>query len=61
MRRGAAAQGGYLDGTLIDTLQQRIKQALRRNERLKPEEAAVLAILRQRLAKEAKRKAKAVA
>jgi len=48
---------GYLDGTLIDTLQQRIKQALRRKEKLKPEEAAVLAILRQRLEKEARRKA----
>ena len=49
----------YLEGTLIDTLQQRIKQALRREEALKPEEAAVLAILRTRLEKEARRKAKA--
>lgn len=51
----------YLDGTLIDTLQQRIKQALRREEKLKPEEAAVLAILRTRLEKEAKKKPKAAA
>ena len=46
----------YLEGTLIDTLQQRIKQALRREEQLKPEEAAVLAILRTRLEKESARK-----
>jgi DNA topoisomerase-1 len=45
----------YLEGTLIETLQQRIKQALRRNEQLKPEEAAVLAILRTRLEKEARK------
>ncbi|MDF3074392.1 MAG: putative topoisomerase [Alphaproteobacteria bacterium] len=49
----------YLEGTLIETLQQRIKQALRREEKLKPEEAAVLAVLRTRLEEEARRKAKA--
>ena len=42
----------YLEGTLIDTLQQRIKAAMKREAALKPEEAAVLAILRTRLEKE---------
>lgn len=49
----------YLEGTLIDTLQQRIRRALRREEKLKPEEAAVLAILRTRLEREARKRKKA--
>ncbi|MGE0154465.1 MAG: DNA topoisomerase IB [Reyranellaceae bacterium] len=48
----------YLEGALIDTLQQRIRQAMRRQEKLKPEEAAVLAILRTRLEREARKRKK---
>ncbi len=45
----------YLEGTLIDTLQQRLKAAMKREAKLRPEEAAVLAILRTRLEQEARR------
>jgi len=43
----------YLDGTLVKTLKQRAEQQLaNRLQRLRPEEAAVLAFLQQRLAGE---------
>jgi len=42
----------YLEGTLIETLEQRIKAAMKRQAKLKPEESAVLAILRTRLDRE---------
>lgn len=45
----------YLEGTLIDTLRQRLKAAMKREAKLRPEEAAVLAILRTRLEREARR------
>lgn len=54
-----AIMNGYLEGTLLDTLQQRIKRAMRKDEKLKPEEAAVLAILRTRLETEARKVKKA--
>jgi DNA topoisomerase-1 len=54
-----AIMDGYLEGTLLDTLQQRIKRAMRKEEKLKPEEAAVLGILRTRLEKEARKMKKA--
>jgi DNA topoisomerase-1 len=54
-----AIMDGYLEGTLLDTLQQRIRRAMRKEEKLKPEEAAVLAILRARLEKEAGKAKKA--
>jgi len=41
----------YLDGSLLDTLKQRAENELKRGiHRLRPEEAAVLGLLRQRLA-----------
>lgn len=43
----------YLDGSLIDTLQQRAKAALRNVAQLHPEEAAVLAFLQERLRRQA--------
>jgi DNA topoisomerase-1 len=43
----------YLDGSLIDTLQQRAKDALRNVAQLHPEEAAVLAFLQERLRRRA--------
>jgi DNA topoisomerase-1 len=46
----------YLDGTLLETLKQRAEQQLRRSlGRMSGEEAAVLALLRQRLAMEKRR------
>ena len=46
----------YLEGTLIDTLQQRAEQELADSmPALRPEEAAVLALLQQRLARERER------
>ncbi len=46
----------YLDGSLIDTLKGRADRALSESlERLSPEEAAVLALLERRLAKEARK------
>jgi len=46
----------YLDGTLVETLKQRAEKQLSEKLRtLQPEEAAVLGLLQQRLAQEAKR------
>jgi len=46
----------YLDGTLVQTLKQRAEKQLNEKlARLRPEEAAVLALLQQRLSQEAKR------
>ena len=46
----------YLDGTLVDTLKQRAEEQLTRSLRaLRPEEAAVLGLLQQRLAAEERR------
>ena len=43
----------YLEGSMIDTLQQRAERAMARSlAHLRPEEAAVLALLQQRLARE---------
>lgn len=43
----------YLDGTMVDVLKERAQQALRTSlDRLRPEEAAVLALLERRLAAE---------
>jgi DNA topoisomerase-1 len=45
---------GYLDGHLVQTLQQRAAQALKESlTSLRPEEAAVMAFLQERLAREA--------
>ena len=47
----------YLDGSLIESLKQRAERELSRSlVGLKPEESAVLALLRQRLSREAQRK-----
>src|SRR5262249_37691327 len=47
----------YLDGSLVQTLKQRAEQQLRgRLRELRPEEAAVLGLLQQRLAREQKRR-----
>jgi DNA topoisomerase-1 len=46
----------YMDGTLVETLKQRAEKQLSKSLRsLRPEEAAVLGLLQQRLAAEAKR------
>src|SRR5205823_2367481 len=46
----------YLDGTLLETLKSKAEQQLSRNVRsLRPEEAAVLGLLQQRLVAEQKR------
>lgn len=46
----------YLDGTLVETLKQRTERHLAKDlKRLRPEEAAVLALLQQRLASEEQR------
>jgi DNA topoisomerase-1 len=45
----------YLDGSMLKTLQSRTEQRMKRLGQLKPEEAAVIALLRQRLAKESHR------
>ena len=46
----------YLDGTLVETLKQRAERQLRRGlHALRPEEAAVLGLLQQRLAAEQRR------
>ena len=43
----------YLDGTMLDTLQQRASEEMSRSlDQLRPEEAAVLGLLQQRLTKE---------
>lgn len=43
--------GAYLDGTLVQTLKRRAQKQIAQNlTRLRPEEAAVLALLQQRLA-----------
>lgn len=50
----------YLEGNLLETLQQRAEQELSRKlHRLQPEEAAVLALLQQRLKREVKQRRKA--
>lgn len=42
----------YMDGSLLDTLQQRATQEMKKLKALKPEEAAVLAFLQERLRRE---------
>jgi DNA topoisomerase-1 len=49
----------YLDGSLLKTLGQRAKAMDKRLSRLRPEEAAVLVLLQQRLADDAKSRPKA--
>ncbi|MEO6724840.1 MAG: DNA topoisomerase IB [Blastocatellia bacterium] len=50
----------YLEGNLLEALQQRAEQELSRKlHRLQPEEAAVLALLQQRLKREVKQRRKA--
>jgi DNA topoisomerase-1 len=49
----------YLDGTLVSTIKQRAEQELSGSvKKLRPEEAAVLGLLQQRLATEQKRRSK---
>ena len=51
--------GAYLDGTLLETLKQRTKnEFVERLPKLRPEEAAVLALLQERLATEDERLAR---
>jgi DNA topoisomerase I len=52
-----AVLDSYMDGTMMRTLSRRVGQAARRkNGKLRPEEHAVLSILQQRLAREAKKR-----
>jgi DNA topoisomerase-1 len=47
----------YMDGSMLETLSRRANQAMRKSiPRLRPQEAAVLAILQQRLSRESKRR-----
>jgi DNA topoisomerase-1 len=48
-----AVLDSYLEGTMLDALQQRTKAELDNLDRLQPEEAAVLTLLQRRLASEA--------
>ena len=50
-----AVLDAYLDGTLLETLKRRADAAMADLGRLRPEEAAVLALLRRRLAREQRR------
>lgn len=45
----------YMDGTMLETFQRRAEEQLKGVQSLKPEEAAVLAFLRQRLAAESRK------
>jgi DNA topoisomerase-1 len=46
----------YMDGSMLEVLQSRAEQEMRNSlRRLRPEEAAVLALLQQRLKREARR------
>jgi DNA topoisomerase-1 len=50
----------YMDGSMLQTLSRRANQAMRKKvSRLRPEEAAVLAVVQQRLAQETRKKKKA--
>jgi DNA topoisomerase-1 len=54
-----AVMSGYLDGTLVESLKREVERNLKTSlHGLRPEEAAVLAMLQERLARETKRDAK---
>jgi DNA topoisomerase I len=53
-----AVVDSYLEGSLVDTLRQRVNQELAQTlSKLRPEEAAVMAILEQQLKAESKKQA----
>jgi len=51
-----AVLDSYMDGSMLDALSKRTAAARKRNGKLRPEEHAVLAVLQQRLARDAKKK-----
>ena len=60
IRRYRHGLDAYMDGTMLDVIHERAQRALRGSlRRLRPEEAAVLALLERRLRREARGKARA--